>query len=767
MAIDRRPGATRHRSGGEGLTERAFRLLFDTIPVWVHDEETLRFLDANPCAVRHYGYTREQFLAMNVAALAAPATATPAPEHSRPIHRHLTAQGETIYVRLETAPFEVDGRAACVTMVIDVTAEIEAERQSRLREQRFRQLFEIAADYYYEQDEHYRYSYVSPAYETIFNIQLAQIAGKRLSDIPGVSIEPEMGRMAILAQKAKQPYRDFVYARTFADGRKRWFKASATPVFDSDGKFKGYRGVGAEITRQVEAEQAARLAQCRLDEAAAHITQPFVLYDAEDRVTAFNQAFTDLHSRDGFTPVCQGAPYRTIAEWQVRSGFHAAGPQDPPVTLELLLEHYRGEAEHTYRLRDGRWMLAIHRPLPGGARVGLWTDVTAIERAKDAEAARLAQGRLEDAVIHVRQPFVLYDADDRIVALNRAFADLHRGPDGQSFACKGASCREIAERRLRNGFYATGLGEESIDIATLLARQDCDGEHVYHLGDDRWMLVDHRRLPGGGSLDLWTDITAIHHARTAEAANLAKSEFLARMSHELRTPLNAVIGYSELLLEDAEVDGRDSQLIADLQQINCSGKHLLSLVNDVLDLSKIEAGKVDLAAEPFDLDGLIEDVVATCRPLMSRNANEFVVYRGVRLGTVVGDATKLRQVVLNLLSNAAKFTNQGRISLLPARERGPGSDWIRIAVQDTGIGISRESLPKLFKNFSQIGAAPGNSQGGTGLGLALSQKLCRLMGGEITVESVPGSGSCFTVRVPAVPGRLLLDAAPALCSAAS
>jgi len=236
----------------------------------------------------------------------------------------------------------------------------------------------------------------------------------------------------------------------------------------------------------------------------------------------------------------------------------------------------------------------------------------------------------------------------------------------------------------------------------------------------------------------------------AEKANQQKSEFLAKMSHELRTPLNAVIGYSEMLLEDAEGDGRKAQHIADLRRINSAGKHLLSLVTDVLDLSKIEAGKMELLAQPFRLSGFIDDVIATCRPLVMDNGNQFLIERAPELGTMVGDQTKLRQAVLNLLSNAAKFTKAGSVTLSVAREGTAGGDWIRIAVQDTGIGISRENLPKLFQNFNQAEASTASRYGGTGLGLALSQKLCRLMGGEITVESMPGNGSCFTIRVPAI-----------------
>jgi signal transduction histidine kinase len=235
----------------------------------------------------------------------------------------------------------------------------------------------------------------------------------------------------------------------------------------------------------------------------------------------------------------------------------------------------------------------------------------------------------------------------------------------------------------------------------------------------------------------------------AEKASTSKSIFLAKMSHELRTPLNAVIGYSEILLEDAELEGKEEQTLADLRRINAAGRHLLSLVNDVLDLSKIETSTMELTASEYDLRLFVDDVISNAQPLIANNRNRLELEVSGRLGSVTNDATKMRQVALNLLSNAAKFTHDGVITFSVRRDSKVGGDWIEISVRDTGIGISEADQAKLFQKFGQLAASTSSRYGGTGLGLALSQKLCGMMGGAISVRSEPGKGAIFTARVPA------------------
>jgi signal transduction histidine kinase len=246
-------------------------------------------------------------------------------------------------------------------------------------------------------------------------------------------------------------------------------------------------------------------------------------------------------------------------------------------------------------------------------------------------------------------------------------------------------------------------------------------------------------------------VTATKMRRAKEAAdraNDAKAVFLAKMSHQLRTPLNAVIGYSEILLEDAELSGDDVQM-ADLKTINKAGRHLLSLVADVLHMPKIDADNIELSFREFELASFVDDAVSTCRSLVTPNNNELVVEIGDDLGTVWCDETRLRQVLINLLSNAGKFTSHGTITLRVGRIAEPSGDMIMISVQDTGIGISQENIENLFTDFSQADASTSTTYGGTGLGLAVSRKLCQLLGGDVAVESEVGRGSTFTVRIPA------------------
>jgi PAS domain S-box-containing protein len=250
-----------------------------------------------------------------------------------------------------------------------------------------------------------------------------------------------------------------------------------------------------------------------------------------------------------------------------------------------------------------------------------------------------------------------------------------------------------------------------------------------------------------GAIGILRDVRELDKAReAADIANRAKSQFLANMSHELRTPLNAIILYGELLQEEAGDLGVE-KFIPDLEKICGAGKHLLSHINDVLDLSKIESGKMDLLLETFDVPDMIRDVMTTIEPLTRRNANRLEVRFPDALGNMHTDLTKVRQSLFNDLSNACKFTERGTIRLDVARQEESGG-WFLFRVTDTGIGIHPDNLAKLFLPFSQMDPSSTRRVGGTGLGLAITRHFCEAMGGDIAVESTPGVGSTFTIRLP-------------------
>lgn len=243
-------------------------------------------------------------------------------------------------------------------------------------------------------------------------------------------------------------------------------------------------------------------------------------------------------------------------------------------------------------------------------------------------------------------------------------------------------------------------------------------------------------------------IDDLAHARhEADSANLAKSQFLANMSHELRTPLNAIIGYAEMLQEDAE-DAGDAAAVQDLNRILTAAKHLLSLINEILDLSKIESGRMDVAAAPFEPHAMLEELIATIRPIAEQNGNVIIVAEDDGVSEAHTDAMKLRQCVLNLLSNAAKFTRNGRIEVTTDRRLCNGVDQLFITVRDSGIGMSKEHMSRLFQPFVQADPSITQQYGGTGLGLTITRRLAQLLGGDVTVTSTLGEGAAFTLHVP-------------------
>ena len=343
---------------------------------------------------------------------------------------------------------------------------------------------------------------------------------------------------------------------------------------------------------------------------------------------------------------------------------------------------------------------------------------------------------------------LMFDREQKVAAWNRQIIKLLDLPE--TFLAGKPHFADFIRLLAERGEYGAVDVEAEVQRLTAEAGQHRTFERPRP--DGTVLEIRHNPLPDGGIVIIYTDITERKHyeetltaARdAADEANRTKSSFLANMSHELRTPLNAIIGYSEILQEDA-ADKDDKASIADLQKIESAGRHLLGLINNILDLSKIEAGKMDVFIESVDIQALIKEVLSIVKPLADKSGNATEVICPADIGSFRSDQTKVKQCLLNLMSNANKFTSKGTLTLTVTRE---DNSRVCFRVADTGVGMTEEQLGRLFQAFSQADASTTKRFGGTGLGLAITKRFCTLLGGDVTVESTPGAGSTFIVRLP-------------------
>jgi len=406
---------------------------------------------------------------------------------------------------------------------------------------------------------------------------------------------------------------------------------------------------------------------------------------------------------------------------------------------------------------DGVTAGRLNTPIPKvrGGEIGAMARTLELFRESIVERERLAaeterqRRMIATAIETISEGFVLYDPQDRLVLCNSKFRELYPKIDdlmvpGTPFA---TILRAIVDRGMVD---LEGRTPEEWIAERLANHANPKGSPEYRY-NQIWARISERRTPDGSTVGVFTDITELKHRQAeleqameqADSANRAKSVFLANMSHELRTPLNAIIGYSEMLQEQAQEQGI-SDFAGDLNKIQDAGRHLLSLISDILDLSKIEAGKLELYLEDVPLPALIEEVRTIVGPLAAKNSNRLHIECPSDIGALHTDRTKLKQCLLNLLSNATKFTSNGAISL-ELKRQGPALSFV---IRDTGLGMTPEQLSKLFQNFVQADASTTKRYGGTGLGLAITKRFCQALGGDVSVESEPGKGSTFTIMLP-------------------
>ena len=377
-----------------------------------------------------------------------------------------------------------------------------------------------------------------------------------------------------------------------------------------------------------------------------------------------------------------------------------------------------------------------------------------LEKIVDQRTAELQRRGAEMRVTfdNMVQGVLMFDGEMKIAAWNRQVLELLKLPE--SFLAAKPNFSDFIRYLAQRGEYGTVDVEAEVQRFTAKAAQRHTFERTRP--DDTVLEIRHNPLPEGGIVVIYSDITerkryeeTLTAARDqAEAMSRTKSSFLANMSHELRTPLNAIIGLTDMMVTNSGRFGTE-KAVEPLRRVHRAGKHLLDLINQVLDLSKIEAGKLDINPDTVNIAALVDEVVGTARSLAEQNKNRLNVECPADIGSIIVDALRLKQILLNLLSNACKFTKGGDVSLRVTTASAEGRGWINFVVADTGIGMTPDQMNKLFEEFVQADQTTARRFGGTGLGLAITRKLCTMMGGDVTVTSESGKGSTFTVRLPA------------------
>ena len=486
------------------------------------------------------------------------------------------------------------------------------------------------------------------------------------------------------------------------------------------------------------AHTAAVMAERRLRDSIDTIRDGFAVFDADLRLIVANRAY--LAAFEGHS-VGPGTSYEQILRLTGDKGLIDIGPRTTEEWVAEMLARWDSDPIDpvVVRFSNGSWVRLVDRRARDGDMVSLALNIT-------------EQMRIWAAIEAIPDGFVLFDREDRLLTCNQRYRELY--PESAAAMIPGTKFEDILRYGLDHGQYADALGREEDWLRERMAHH-LEAAHAMEqeLAGGRWLRVMDHPTPDGGRVGLRVDIThqkeqqaALEDARrAAEAANRAKSAFLANMSHEIRTPMNGVVGMAELLCDSSLSE--EQRLFA--ETIRSSGEALLVIINDILDYSKIEAERLTLHPEPFDLERVIHEVAMLLQPRARAQGIDMLIDFDMFLPTrFVGDPGRLRQVLTNLMGNAVKFTEKGHVLVrVVGLETEDGRQQLHITVEDTGIGIPADQLDHIFGEFNQVEAESNRKFEGTGLGLAITRRLIERMEGAVWVESDPGKGSCFGFRV--------------------
>jgi signal transduction histidine kinase len=643
---------------------------------------------------------------------------------------------------------------------VAVAAALRLRRVDRARrdaEARLAAFVDSTSHWLWETDADLRFSYLSRAPA---GVALSDLLGRRREEVADTGFAPESWREHLSQLAAREPFQEFIYCFEGRGREPRFFSTSGRPVYDTAGRFLGYRGTGRDMSGEIAARANAVRAERQLMEAIESISVGFALYDAEDRLIVCNDRF-----RSFYQPIAEhlvpGLDFTEVTRLAAEAGLIPEAVGRVEAWMQERLDwHRRADGTFDLVLADGRRLLISEHRTSDGSIAVVQTDVTPL---KAREAALDDQSRLLAATIDgIAEGLVAFDADKRLLVWNDQFVQMFELP--ADMMTVGRPFEDFVRHNAARGEY--GEGEIDDIVAARTAATDRRVAHRFERLRANGTVIEVRRryLDNGGWVTTFVDVTdrkrgefALQTAKEqAELANRAKTNFLANMSHELRTPLNAIIGFSEIVKDELLGPIGTRRYLDYINDIHMSGSHLLEVINDILDLSKVESGKFELLEKAVDMSRVIASTLRLMRDKAAKGELSVETVMPTPPPTIIADERALKQILLNLLSNAVKFTRAG--GTVQIRVELPESGELLLVVQDTGIGISPLDLPKALAPFGQVDSTLTRKYQGTGLGLPLVKSLAELHGGTLELESTVDVGTRAIVRLPS---RRVMPMAPA------
>ena len=616
--------------------------------------------------------------------------------------------------------------------------------------ERLRAFAEIGSDWFWEKDAQLRFTYMSVGIDGQAASFASDFIGKRIDEVTLPGFEDVDWRPLIKLLELRKPFREFHFTRRTQSGALRHLAVSGMPIFDSAGRFQGYRGTGRDLTKETLAEERAAIAQSRLIDAIEAIPEAFLLLDKDDRLVLCNSRYRELHAPIAamlvpgalFADMCRACAYAGLPP--------DAKGREEEWTADRVRRHKAARFEIEERQIGGRWFQISEQQTRDGGTVVVQTEISALKRREQelAEKTALLRATLE----HMEQGMLVLDAELRIKMWNDHWIELVGVPP--ELVGVGLPLEPILRLAVARGEF--GLGDiENVVRRRLQELRETDSDvSEFHPPNGRVVEARRSPMPDGGVLLTFADITErkrvegdLRRAKDeAELASRSKTEFLANMSHELRTPLNAIIGFSEILAHEHLGPIKNERYLEYANDIHSSGQHLLSIINDVLDMSKIEAGKLDLHEEEIDVGALVCGSVRMVRDRARAQGIELVCKIADQNHVVVGDERALKQCLLNVLSNAIKFSPKGGTVTVESLVEPDGG--CLLVVEDQGIGMTEEELERALQPFGQAQASTSRAYGGTGLGLPITQGLVEAHGGALSIVTAPDKGTRVSMRLP-------------------